>query len=303
MNEVSEVSVCGVKDCENPIHARGICLAHFNAINLQVEAGQAKWKQFEDAGICTPIRNMRQPPSRGCMTESCPRNSRARGLCDDCYAAAVRFKNANDHQWYDLEQMGLTRPARKRLTSKQSAFMNKAKKAQAEAMAKLGISYASPTIVETEIPVTQSEPLAPQVQNGHANFYPTAPSPPETVGPPPFIPSDLPPVSQEMMKDLESRDIATELKEASKQPSAPLSPSPLPLSVPLSSVGQPEAVGQPPAPSIPTPEELAVINAPAPEATPEEPKETEKSLTVSLPFDPYGGVEPAQFPGSEGGVQ
>ena len=352
MSEVNEIILCGASGCRQPQHARGVCLDHWKEITSQVEAGQVTWKQYEEAGVCKPIRDQSKPPSRRCLSNGCPRLSRARGLCDDCYAAAVRIMKSDNLRWEDLERMGLSRKARVRSTAKQSIFIKNARKAIEDAKDKLQKSYApmivGPTSepVQPTIPVTQSEPL-PMAAKGHEIHenqkiefpQPTlAPSPLPLSVPPATEPTQLQPSPTNSLPIFHEVSLTGQADAAEP---IPLAVPPIPLRYgpeleiregrhcPVPSTGQPETIEVPPAASLPTPEELAVMNAPAPEPTPEAPAEDTQAIQsakvspespsldfgydfgsgagscLSTPREPEEEVQsdPVQFPGPEGGVQ
>lgn len=329
--------ICGVSNCAYPQQARGICADHLKVIAPQVEAGTATWKQYEDAGICTPVKDQSKPRSRQCITPNCPRTGRSRGLCNNCYAAAVRVKEQRGLQWLDLEQLGLTRPARIVNQCKQSAFQKAANDAIEKAKTKLGISEMSSAEEQPTVPVTQSEPLTmPAKLKGeqqnmiiideHAELSKDQAIP---IGQPqPMAPAytgnfetdkateslqPFPPPG-ELKGEMRSAIIIDEL--AVQVPPDTILPVPKPA-VPLLTRSasqdfsifntEPPVGMQEPQESLPapTPEELATMNAPAPEPTLEASQEALQPAPVVEPtnLDPYGGIEPPQFPGPKGGVQ
>ena len=155
------MNICRVPNCPKPQQALGVCAEHLSVITKQVNAGQATWKQYEEAGICLPLP---KPKNRinVCLTNKCFTPPRSRGLCDNCYAAAVRTMKKENLQWPDLEQLGLSRPARRREFVKQSFFQEAAKLAIEEKAAKDRINYSlplTPAPPEQPISVTQTEPI------------------------------------------------------------------------------------------------------------------------------------------------
>ena len=321
---------CRVQDCPERQQARGVCIEHFKIILKQVEAGQVTWKQYEEAGICIPIPDHSQPRSQKCLTEECPCLSRARGLCHNCYAAAVRTMNKDNLQWPDLEQLGLASRTRTRNYNKQSAFFKKASKAIAGKKIKDKISFnvpLEPAPPEQPIPVTQASPLSPFVPPGVFNEddNPTCQGIPGWETPP-----DLPPVTPELLASLdegqqEAPMSAIEPPPTIGPPAASVPPyAALPSSAVQTPVGPLEAPERAPAAEekfpgfkdstgvAPLPAEqmrevvkqhdfqpaldLSRINAPDPEPTPED--ELDAALPVNLRFPP----PPTQIPGQEGGV-
>ncbi len=154
------MDICRVPNCLKPQQALGVCTEHLSVITKQVQAGQATWKQYEEAGICLPSPKLKN--HNKCLTEKCHTKPRSRGLCDNCYAAAVRMMKKKNLQWPDLEQLGLSRPMRRRDFIKQSFFQEAAKLAIEEKAAKDRISYSLPVASappEQPISLTQAEPL------------------------------------------------------------------------------------------------------------------------------------------------
>ena len=153
---------CRVPNCTKPQYALGVCTEHLSAITKQVKAGQATWKQYEEAGICLPAP---KPTNHDkCLTNRCFANPRSRGLCDNCYAAAIRTMKKENLQWPDLEQLGLSRPTRVRAFVKQSLFQEAAKLAIEEKVIKDKASFGVPiqqAAPEQAVSVTQNEPLVP----------------------------------------------------------------------------------------------------------------------------------------------
>lgn len=291
MNE-TRIPECRVPNCPKPQQALGVCIEHLSIITNQVKAGQSTWKQYEEAGICLP------PPKptnhNKCLTNGCVAKPRSRGLCDNCYAAASRIKRKKNLQWYDLEQLGLSRPARIRDYVKQSLFQEAAKLAIANKEVKDSISFGAstePAALNQPLSVTQSEPLLPPplIAPVHPEFDDAANVPPSVPPPPSLVVGQQEAALSAIVSNLVTKPPQPLVPATTVTP--PAFPVPLSVQTPVA----PLEPLEPDSRDVSAVEfDLSRINAPDPELTPEQ------ELDAALPtnFSP----PPTQFPGQEGGV-
>ena len=151
------MAICGVDGCEKAQNDRGICAHHLYLIGQRVEGDQVTWKQYEDAGICIP----KKPTTKLCVTKGCGGKANARGLCNNCYAAALRIIEEKGIQWHDLEQVSASLPARRNRSKGPSLF-----RVNTERLLIKSEQVFIPPIEPAEsdqptVPVTQDQPLPP----------------------------------------------------------------------------------------------------------------------------------------------
>ncbi len=300
------MSECRVPNCPKPQQALGVCVEHLAVITKQVNAGQVTWKQYQEAGICLPPP---EPTNHDmCLTNGCVTKPRSRGLCDNCYASAVRTMKKENLQWPDLEQLGLSRPMRRRSFIKQSLFQEAARLAIAEKVIKDKISFGTsiePAAPEQTVPVTQSEPLLslPPIQRidphimENANNQATLKTGTNGIQLPPHefdgtvnVPPSVSPPSSLVVGQ---QDVAPAVVPVVPEPVSPPPAVPAPALIQVPAI--PLEPLEPDSRDVSAVEmNLSRINAPDPELTPEQ------ELDAALPtnFSP----PPTQFPGQEGGV-
>ncbi|KKM81747.1 hypothetical protein LCGC14_1326740 [marine sediment metagenome] len=155
------MAICGVDGCEKAQNDRGICAHHLKLIGQQVEGDQVTWKQYEDAGICIP----KKPTTKLCVTKGCGGKANARGLCNNCYAAALRIIEEKGIQWHDLEQVGASLPARRNRSKGPSLFRVNTERLLIKSEQKFIPPIEPAESDQPTIPVTQDQPIVPDVSD------------------------------------------------------------------------------------------------------------------------------------------
>ncbi len=127
---------CLIPKCKERQFDRGVCKAHFEGIQKQVDAREIVWKQYEDEGCARPPgtppelidKRRRKKPASNCMTENCDKKAAGRGLCMNCYQAAYRLIQQSKTTWKRLEEINVALPSTidGTVTSRATNAINKA---------------------------------------------------------------------------------------------------------------------------------------------------------------------------------
>ena len=117
------MAICRVDRRETPQAGRGVCGRCLRSIGQQVDCGETTWEKAEECGLCIPEES-EESSFKLCLS-GCEAKANARGLCRNCYASATNAMKAKNLQWPDLEQLGMSLPAKKKRTKGSSNFKTK----------------------------------------------------------------------------------------------------------------------------------------------------------------------------------
>jgi hypothetical protein len=166
------------------ISSRGLCRLHYRETCLDVASGNVTWLQLEDAGKVLLgfskkgttnfadfyERHLSGTSNLGARIEmneclkcgkGLKKNTSSRGLCSQCYQAAIRFVKTGVVTWEDLEKSGCVLPSKKKAIG--SAFKEfwESRKATHEPIKDMGYDFSKDKIndvVEEVITRTVEQP-------------------------------------------------------------------------------------------------------------------------------------------------